>query len=173
MAKNEEPIIPDHSFIPRILSFIHRFEDSLLALLLLAMIILAAGQIFLRNLFEFGFTWADPLLRILVLWLALLGALAASRENKHITIDVLTRYLNKKWYIITRSITAFFTAVVTAIIAYHATLFVLIEREAESKAFSNLPAWLFEIIIPIAFAIMSLRYLLHTYQYIRDLQAQV
>jgi len=62
----------DASLAPRILTYIHRLEDGLLSLLLLSMIGLAAAQIFMRNLFDYGFVWADPLLRIMVLWALLL-----------------------------------------------------------------------------------------------------
>ena len=64
-------------------------EDTLLVLILSAMILLAAGQIILRNFLDIGFIWGDELLRMLVLWLAVAGALAASRSDKHISIDVL------------------------------------------------------------------------------------
>ena len=153
------------SVVNRILTYIHRFEDGLLSLLLLSMIVLATTQIFIRNLFDSGIVWADPLLRVMVLWLGLMGALAASRENKHITIDVLNRLMTDKVRHVSRIFTALFTAIVTAIIAYHSTLFVLIERESNSIAFSNIPAWMLVIIIPITFAIMSVRNLIHIYQH--------
>jgi len=155
----------DVSTVNRILTYIHRFEDGLLSLLLLSMIVLAATQIFIRNLFDSGIVWADPLLRVMVLWLGLMGALAASRENKHITIDVLNRLMTDKVRHLTRIFNALFTAIVTAIIAYHSTLFVLIERESNSVAFSNIPAWMLVVIIPITFAIMSVRNLIHIYQH--------
>ena len=53
---------------------LHRFEDVLLALLLTAMILLAPLQIVLRHGFDGGISWADPLLRVGVLWLGLLGS---------------------------------------------------------------------------------------------------
>ena len=56
-------------------------------------VVLAALQIVLRYGFDSGIAWADPLLRVLVLWLGLLGALAATRDRRHITIDVLSRML--------------------------------------------------------------------------------
>ena len=57
---------------------IHRVEDALLVILLSLMILLAATQILLRNFFDLGFVWADPLLRALVLWLGLIGATVAT-----------------------------------------------------------------------------------------------
>ncbi len=65
-----------------------RLEDALLVALLGVLLLLASTQILLRNLFDAGLTWADPLLRVLVLWLGLLGAMIASRSGKHITLDV-------------------------------------------------------------------------------------
>jgi len=166
----------DVSLVLRILTYIHRFEDGLLSFLLISMIVLASTQIFMRNLFDSGIAWADPLLRVMVLWLGLMGALAASRENKHITIDVLHRFMNDKVRCISGIFTALFTATVTAIIAYHSTLFVLIERESNSLAFSNIPAWILVVIIPIAFAIMSVRNLIHIYQHsiaLKELKTKV
>ena len=57
-------------------------EDGLLVLIVTVMILLAAMQIFLRNFFDIGFLWTDELLRLLVLWLAVAGAVAASRKDR-------------------------------------------------------------------------------------------
>jgi len=156
------------TLLPRVLNIIHRFEDSLLALLLLAMILLACTQIVLRNVFEISIVWADPLLRIMVLWSALIGALAASRENKHITIDLLTRLMKEKARRATRIFTSLFTAIVTGLIAYHASRFVIMEYETKNLVL-GIPAWIFEAIIPAAFALMCIRYLIHFVQCIQDL----
>ncbi len=74
---------------------LHRAEDALLVLLLSTMIVLASTQILLRNLFDSGFVWIDPLLRVLVLWLGLIGATVATRNNRHIRIDLLTRFFKR------------------------------------------------------------------------------
>ena len=68
-------------------------EDAVLVIILTAMILLAASQIVLRNFFNFGFIWADEMLRMLVLWIAVAGAVAASRTDKHINISILDRFL--------------------------------------------------------------------------------
>ena len=142
----------------RLLILIHRIEDGLLALLLSGMIILASGQIILRNLLEVGFTWADPLTRVLVLWVGLLGALAASREDKHIAIDVLSRFLPPRLRFGAKAITSLFTAAVCGIVAYHAGRFVALEREAQLVAFGGIPVWILESVIPFAFGLIALRY---------------
>ena len=77
----------------RWLARLHRVEDVLLATLLGALLLLAVAQIGLRLLGGFGFDWAEPLSRAGVLWLALLGALGATRARRNIAIDALPRFL--------------------------------------------------------------------------------
>lgn len=131
-----------------------------MALLLLSMILLATGQIIMRNFWDTGLPWSDPLLRIMVLWLGLLGAMAASRNHEHISIDVLSRFLPPRWQRISRMVTDLFSAIICTIIAYYATEFVLMEREDGMIAFANIPAWVCVSIIPIGFGVMALRFLL-------------
>jgi len=158
------------SFTKLAVKIIHHIEDALLAILLIAMLLLASSQIFLRNLLDIGLVWADPILRIMVLWLGLLGALAASRDNKHITIDVLTRLMPTKARSLTRVFTSLFTTIVSGLIAYHSARFVLMEHETGNIATAGVPAWLFEIIIPVAFALITVRYLIHLIRHLYDLR---
>jgi hypothetical protein len=46
------------------------------------------------------------------------------------------------------------------VVAYHAGRFVLMDFAAQSLAFAGLPAWLLESVIPFAFGVICLRYLL-------------
>ncbi|MES9941940.1 MAG: TRAP transporter small permease [Candidatus Thiodiazotropha sp. 6PLUC2] len=134
------------------------FEELLTALLLGGMILLAGSQIFLRNLFDSGLIWADPSLRIMVLWVALLGAIAATRENRHIRIDLLSNYLSNRNQARLSVIHNLFSAFVCGVIAWHSARFVYIEWQDGAKLFSSLPSWVGEIIIPIGFSTMCLRF---------------
>jgi TRAP-type C4-dicarboxylate transport system permease small subunit len=143
---------------PGLVGIVHRIEDVFLALLLGAMVLLAPLQIFLRNFFDEGVTWGDPLLRVLVLWVGLLGAVAASRGDRHIAIDVLSRFGGGRLRLSMRIVTSLFTVVVCALVAWHSGQFVQLEREFESEAFAGMPAWIFQVVIPFAFGVMGLRY---------------
>jgi TRAP-type C4-dicarboxylate transport system permease small subunit len=149
--------------------WIRHLEDGLLALLLVAMILLAAGQILLRNLFEVGLPWIDPLLRVMVLWLGLLGAVAAGRDAKHIAIDALVRGLGRRARHAALACASLFTAGLSGLIAWHGARFVAMERELGGNAFAGLPAWVPEAIIPLAFGLLALRYALHFAAHLRGL----
>ena len=72
---------------------ISRVEQVLVTILLTMMILLAFSQIVLRNFFATGISWGDSLVRYLVLWVGFIGAAIATREGKHINIDVVSRWL--------------------------------------------------------------------------------
>ncbi len=147
--------------LERIRRGVARLEDALLTLLLTGMILLAAAQIISRNLFSFGFVWGEPLLRVLVLWLALLGAMAATRDGNHIRIDVLSRFLPAGANLLVRRITDLFSALVCTLVAWHAGRFVHADWQDGLDWISGVPSWTVELIIPIGFGVMTLRFLLH------------
>lgn len=147
--------------LEQITRWLHRLEDAVLVLLLGSMVILAALQIILRNGFDTGLIWIDPLLKVMVLWLGLLGALAATRDDRHITIDVLSRILPPLARRIAYVVTRIFAAVVCGIIAWHSGRFVAFEMANDISAFGEFPLWLAESIIPFTFALIALRFALH------------
>jgi len=144
----------------RFVMLLHALEDGMMVFMLTSMILLAVGQIALRNLFDTSISWGDPLLRVMVLWVALLGAMAATRANNHIKIDLFSRFLPRHLTRWVRRVTHTFTALICSIISWHAGRFVLFEKEDAVILFSDIPAWTCELIIPLAFAIMALRFLL-------------
>ncbi len=151
------------AFPLNILAFLQKVEDGILVGLLLLMIFIAVLQIFLRNLFDTGILWGDPLVRILVLWIGLIGAMVASRDNHHISIDVISRYLPDKIKKLSNLIISIFTSLVCAVMAYYSFIFVMMEKNDGLLAFATIPAWVCESIIPVSFAIISLRYLLFSF----------
>ena len=106
---------------------LYRIEDGILVGLLLLMIGLAVTQIFLRNLFNSGIVWSDILVRILVLWVGLLGAMVASRQGNHINIDILNRYLPERAKPVVGIVVQLFTALICTVAAYFSLLVVQCE----------------------------------------------
>ncbi len=144
---------------PALLRFLHSLENASLVILLTLTIFLAVLQILLRNVFETGLPWADTLLRILVLWLGLAGAMIASREQRHIRIDILSRYLDPASNRLISRFLSIVAAIVCGIIAWYSVPFVKMEFEDGLMAFAGVPVWIAEAIIPFAFTVMTLRYI--------------
>lgn len=149
---------PQGPFAP-LWRLLHAVEDAALVTLLLVMILLAVAQILLRNVADQSLVWADPFLRVDVLWLGLLGAMIAARDNSHIAIDIATRYLPERFARPMAVFLSLFAAVVCAVVAWYALAFVYSEYGYGTKAFASVPAWLCESIMPVAFALIAVRYL--------------
>jgi TRAP-type C4-dicarboxylate transport system permease small subunit len=146
--------------IARLHRIILLIEDSLLVLLLTLMILLSTAQILLRNLFDSGISWGDPALRLMVLWVALLGAMVATRDNNHININILSYFLSEKNQARVQRVTDLFASIVCGLIAWHATSLVIMEKQDSTIAFASFPTWMGESIIPIGFGVIALRFLL-------------
>lgn len=147
----------------RLYNFLLATETFFLLFFLLTAVLLASTQILLRNFFDSGIAWADSALRMLVLWIGMIGAMFASRNKKHIRIDVLSHYLPHKLRDEIWRITEIITAIVCGIVAYYSIEFIKYEYEDGMIAFANVPVWLCETIIPIAFIVMSLRYFIYAF----------
>lgn len=150
------------SGLPSILSRLDRFgqllENIALVTLLSGMMLLAVGQIVLRELFDTGIIWADELVRLIVLWLAMLGAVAACRDDRHIRIDAITHLFPDKVIDVIRVVVDLFAAAVCAVIAVHAYRYLQLEKEFQDTVLVDIPAWIAHLVMPVSFAVLSYRF---------------
>ncbi|MEM7705675.1 MAG: TRAP transporter small permease [Pseudomonadota bacterium] len=144
----------------KISRLIDHLEAALLAVLLFGLVGLSGLQIVLRNGFDEGLVWIDPLLRLAVLWLGLLGAVAAARRGKNIQIDLLGHAVPPVLRRLINTITQLTAAAVCALICWHGTRMVLLEAEFGDTGVLGLPVWLQQSIIPLAFGLMAVIYLI-------------
>jgi TRAP-type C4-dicarboxylate transport system permease small subunit len=130
-------------------------ETWLIVAVLGGLILLGAAQILLRNFFSIGFAWSDGVARLAVLWLGLLGALAASRDSRHITMGALARWLPPRARLIAGVCADLFGAVVSGALAWFSWVFVSDAREFGDTLIGDVPAWWLQSIMPVAFALMA------------------
>lgn len=134
-------------------------ETALLAAILAAMIGLASAQVLLRGSVGGSLAWADEALRLLVLWAAMVGAVAASRDHVHLRIDFLSRFLRPGGRRTAALVTNLFAAGVSGILAWQSLRFVNGSREFGDQVLGHWPAWPFQAILPVTFALITWRYL--------------
>jgi TRAP-type C4-dicarboxylate transport system permease small subunit len=137
-------------------------ETWLIVVILGGLVVFGAAQIVLRNFFSIGFAWGDGLARLAVLWLGLLGALAASRDGRHITMGAVTRFLPQRLQVFAGVGGDWFAAAVSGALAWFSWAFVSDSREFGDTLLGDLPAWWLQLIMPVAFALMAWRFLLQS-----------
>lgn len=146
-----------------------KVEGWLVVLLLWVMIAATFLQVALRSLYTHAhlqwanallghMDWAEPLARILVLWLTFLGASLLTRERRHIKIDLLEVMLPAAYYPFRGMLLAFLSACISAVLLAASLAFVKMEMAYGGHALSVVPVWICQTIIPFGFAVMTFRF---------------
>jgi TRAP-type C4-dicarboxylate transport system permease small subunit len=146
------------SILVKLHQFLLKAENLLLVTIVLSLIMIAVAQILMRNVMGGGLLWADAYTRISVLWIAMLGAMLASRQRNHIAIDIVVQRLPTRWRGLAQRISNGLTGLVCFVAAWFSSDFLLQEFAYADKAFADVPNWLCEAIIPFAFIVIALRY---------------
>ena len=147
------------TIIRAINKFLVRVETALLVVFLGTMVALAFGQVVLRNAFGTSFLWGDTLVRYLVLWSGFLGAALATSDDRHISIDALTKYVPERGRHGVKIITSLFAAATCYYLSQASFLFLVGEKEAGSVLFLSIPTWVGLAIIPAGYALLAIHFL--------------
>ena len=136
-----------------------KIETVFLVLFLAVMIILSFSQVVLRNFFGTGFLWADPLVRHLLIWAGFLGAAIATHEEKHISIDALTKFFSRRWKAASQILTSLFAVIVCYYLADAALVFLRDEKARGEELLLSIPVWAAVMIIPTGYAMMAVHFI--------------
>ena len=149
-----------NKFLGKLDSGLFYAENFIILATLGSMVVLSFLQVILRNFFDTGLLWGDILLRHLVLWVGFAGASLATREEKHINVDILTKLLPPQAVPYTKFCVYLFAIVICYILSKASYVFLTFEVEAGSILFLDIPGWYIQIILPIGFALIGFRFFL-------------
>ena len=122
------------------------------------MMILAVVQVFLRYFFNSSVLWGDIANHNLVIWVGFLGAVMATRQEKHFRIDVLTRFLKPQHRLWFQCFSNLFGSVVCFYLGQASVTF--LGLDAGNRTFLNVPSTVVEVIIPVGFYLMMLQFIM-------------
>jgi len=135
-------------------------ESTALVILLGALMLLAVGQIVMRIFFSYGFIWADELVKLFVLWIALIASVAASRSDRHLRIDLVSHFVAERYSRFPRIIVDAFAAFMCGLLAWHSWRYVQLTIEFQDSVLVDFPAWIAYSLLPLSFLLMSYRFAL-------------
>jgi TRAP-type C4-dicarboxylate transport system permease small subunit len=138
--------------------FFVRLESALLVVFLSVMILLAFSQVILRNFFDSGLLWGDQLVRHLVLWVGFMGAAVATSEEKHISIDALTKFLSSRIRSIVHLLTNVFALGVCWYLAEAAFHLYEEEQAAGGTLVLDIPSWVGVVILPPGYLLIAFHF---------------
>lgn len=131
-----------------------------MATLLAVMALLTSLQVLLRYAFSTGLIWSLEATTYCFAWLVLIGMSYCVRTQAHIALDLLVKQFNERW----RRLLGIFAIVVC--IAYSLLMFygsfIFVQRLYWlGNHARDLPVarWVLTIILPIGFALLTLRFI--------------
>jgi tripartite ATP-independent transporter DctM subunit len=135
-----------------------RTENILIAVVLLAMALLPVLELVLRTLFDTGVPGTSGYVQNLTLWIGFIGAIVASREGRHLNLSTGLVTLPARVQAVAAPVSAAISTAVAAGLFWASLVFVWSEFEAPTRIGGWLPLWAAEAVLPVAFAIVTLRF---------------
>ena len=144
----------------KISSYLRWLESAILVVLFLSLLIVAILQVVLRNIgqLSLALSWGDEFMSMAVLWLTLVGALIAVRQNGHIRVDVAERFLPQSWSKPLSIFANLGACVVCLVVAIFSIEWVVWEFQDQMPGIGVIPLWVLVLIVPISFFVMGLRF---------------
>jgi tripartite ATP-independent transporter DctM subunit len=135
-------------------------ESLIAAVAILAMAILPVSEMLLRP-FDVSIRGQIEFVKYLTLWVAFLGAMIATREKRHLTLSTGLNVLPERLSRYGGLLAAAASTAVTAGLAWAGLTQVLATYEFSMSGQGNwLPSWVHESVIPLAFAVITVRLVL-------------
>lgn len=133
-------------------------EQVLLIMLLASMMLLGTAQVVLREVFNSGITWADPVLRNMVLWAGMVGAMVATQAGRHLNMDAFARLMRpeaRRWVDV---LVNTFAAGLCAYCVWAAIPYLKDEMLNTEPIAGGILHWHVQLIFPLAFGVMAYRF---------------
>lgn len=154
----------------------NRFEKVMLGVLMCFLILMGFAQVVFRFVLHMSLAWVEELLTFIMVWVAYLGASAATNERKHILVSMFVDLLPKPW----RTRFTLFSqglwlacAAVMTYLGWYMTLS-YIDRGVTTLG-GKFPFWGASIAIPLCMALITIRVIVlmtHTMRGERDTISQ-
>ncbi|CAA6801005.1 MAG: Tripartite ATP-independent periplasmic transporter DctQ component [uncultured Thiotrichaceae bacterium] len=155
-------------------NIIHKLEENIIALLLVAMTLLVFFETILRFFFGTGLIWAEELTLHLSAWLVLFGASYGLRVGAHIGVDFLVKKLPDATQRIVTSIMLSMALVYCGLFIYGAWVYLSKMHQIDIPMEDiEIPLWIAHSILLIGFVLFAIRLLEIGYRVIKGEQTRL
>ncbi|WP_176503157.1 TRAP transporter small permease [Cobetia sp. 5-11-6-3] len=150
------------------LGWLHKAEETLFLLLLVAMVLLVFVEVVLRFVFNTGISWSQEATLYLAGWFVLIGVSWGVKQGAHIGVDVVVKMLPLIWQrvaTLAALVICMAYCVMLLVGSYeYLSLMQMIGIELEDIA---IPKWYALTILPIAMLLLMLRFAVLGWKVIR------
>jgi C4-dicarboxylate transporter DctQ subunit len=149
------------TFLKKLDNIVYHIEKILIVCALIVMSLVIFVQVVLR-FFSLGFPWAEELARYLMIWAGFMGASIATRQRRHLKLDILPRFLSSNGK--ARAIIMRLASLISAGFCF---FLVKVGYEFVANSFKfgrastsmELPMWIVQMGIPVTAFVIACRFL--------------
>jgi C4-dicarboxylate transporter DctQ subunit len=134
-------------------------EDTFISVMLITASAILFVNVVGRYVFNYGFVWAEELVRYEIIWLVFVGGSVAARKGIHIGVDAIVHLLPAPLQKLVNIAVLVLCIAFCAILAFYGW-----ELVAQTRAFNQqtpamqAPFWLMQLAIPVGAMLMGLRF---------------
>lgn len=158
----------------KVLKFLNeRLEEIFLVILMVIAVIIVSMQVVTRYVLEIPLPWSEELARYIFLWLTWVGASYATKERKHVCIDVVYERLPQGAKKICNIIsTIVWIAFLCVMVYISVKLTSSVYSGGQIAVGSGIPMWIPYASIPTGMTLMLIRLLQNCYHDIKASKAK-
>ena len=137
--------------------FWRQAENLLITFSLAIMVALPVLEIIMRGGWNAGLAGSSTIVQHLTLVVGMLGGALAARDGRLLALSTATALLPASWKGRTHWFSQTFSAAITLWLCIASVQFVLAEKEGGSELLPGVPVWIIQAILPLGFAVITLR----------------
>ena len=137
-------------------------EDTVIALALGAMVVLPLAEMVLRTFFRSGVPGSSTLVQHLTLLISMTGGALAARDGRLLAFSTVPTLLRGAWAKGAQWFNATVSTAVAAALVVASVQYLQVEYEAGQPFLFGVPLWVIELVLPLGFAVITLRLVSHS-----------
>ena len=139
---------------------LNRFEEFFCGMALLTTTIVLFLNVVLRYVFKSSTSWAEELIKYLMIWIAFIGGSICVRQGKHVSIDFFYEFLSIKSKKVLAIIIHLIAIMFCSVMVYYGFKIILfIMKTGQVSPALQIPMWIPYLAIPLGFVLMLLRFI--------------
>ena len=146
--------IEGRGLLHKIAAFVLMLIRALLGTILLASVLLICANAFARYVLLSPIIWAEEVLGFALVWIVYLGAVQVTREDGHLSMDLITQSLAPRWRKAVKIVGSLVFLAICALIIYQS--FDSIAQFTQVSQIAGLPMNVLHMVIPVSFGLMFL-----------------
>jgi TRAP-type C4-dicarboxylate transport system permease small subunit len=141
--------------------YLGKLEEIVAGIFMVLMSVCTVGNVIARYVFNWPIAWAEEFARYAFVWVVFLGAVACTKQKRHIIIDAVIGTLPRRVRSVVRAFVDLLIMGLMVALIYYGWVFTSMSTEPTSMM--EIPQYLIYVVVPLS-ALLVLLYTVRDFQ---------